>query len=101
MNVQPNYNRFPGPGDLPGDSSNPNSPDFNPPETVLNCPNETGTWLADNMADEVETAAIEAIGDFLTSFRDGYAKEKLLRQMLELADLCERSIQADEMGRAS
>lgn len=71
------------------------------PSSILDCPNETGTWLADNMADEVETAAIEAIGDFLTSFRDGYAKEKLLRQMLELADLCELAIQADEMGRAA
>ena len=28
MAAQPNYSRFPGPGDLPGDNTNPNSPDY-------------------------------------------------------------------------
>ena len=28
MSAQPNFNRFPGMGDLPGDSLNPNSPDY-------------------------------------------------------------------------
>lgn len=28
MNAQPNYQRMPGPGDLPGDNTNPNSPDY-------------------------------------------------------------------------
>jgi len=28
MSALPNYNRMPGPGDLPGDSKNPNSPDY-------------------------------------------------------------------------
>lgn len=28
MNAQPNYSRMPGPGDLPGDNTNPNSPDY-------------------------------------------------------------------------
>ncbi len=28
MNSRPDYSRMPGPGDLPGDSTNPNSPDY-------------------------------------------------------------------------
>lgn len=28
MNAVPNYNRFPGPGDLPGDNNHPNSPHY-------------------------------------------------------------------------
>ena len=28
MNARPDYSRMPGPGDLPGDSTNPNSPDY-------------------------------------------------------------------------
>ena len=32
MSAQPNYSSFPGPGDLSGDSRNPNSPDYVEPE---------------------------------------------------------------------
>lgn len=28
MNARPDYSRMPGPGDLPGDNTNPNSPDY-------------------------------------------------------------------------
>lgn len=92
MNTLPNFNRFPGPGDLPGDITNPNSPDYNQPPSVLDCPNETGTWLADNMAEPIQTRAIEIIGDFLAGPQDGFAVRGLQREFSELIRRCENAI---------
>ena len=91
-----NFNRFPGMGDLPGDNSNPNSPDYVQRESVLDCPNEIGTWLAENMAEEVQVAAIEILGDWLAGPRDGYAEAKFHRELMEFAKKCETAIERHE-----
>lgn len=96
MSARPNYARFPGMGDLPGDSSNPNSPDYVERESILDCPNETGTWLAEHMAEPIQTRAIEIIGDFLGGPRDNYAHRKMAREFAELSCLCEAAIRAFE-----
>lgn len=96
MNALPNFNRFPGPGDLPGDSSHPNSPDYVQASSVLDCPNETGTWLAENLADTIQTTVIELIGDFLAGPQDVYAVRKMQREFAELAYRCEDAIHAHE-----
>ena len=96
MNSCPNFARYPGMGDLPGDSTNPNSPDYVERESILDCPNETGTWLAENMAEPIQTRAIEIIGDFLAGPRDQFANARLLREVMDLAAKCEDAIRAFE-----
>lgn len=83
-------------GEIGDDGSHPNSPNFNPPPSVLDCPNETGTWLAENMADDVQTNALEIIGDFITSSMDGYAEAKAHRKLMELAARCRAAIEESE-----
>jgi hypothetical protein len=60
--------------------------------SILDCPNETGTWLAENMAEPIQTRAIEIIGDFLAGPRDQYANTRLLREVMQLAGVCEDAI---------
>lgn len=93
MNAQPKYPTK-GPGDLTG----PGDPQNEPLSTgsVLECPNETGTWLAENMAEELLSGAAEIIGDFITGFQDIYARNKLQRQIVELAQRCESAIRKAE-----
>lgn len=89
-------NRYPHPADMDPDATDPRSPHYDPPESILDCPNETGTWLSENMAEEVKTAAIEIIGDWLASPRDGYAEAKLHREMMEFAGKCDDAIRRFE-----
>lgn len=97
---QLNYSQFSGPGDLPGDPTHPNSPDYVERESILDCPNETGTWLAENRDDFIKENAIEIIGDFITSSMDGYAEAKAHRKLMELARKCRQAIQdAEESDR--
>lgn len=79
--------RFPHPADMPDVTGG-----SVPMPYVLRCPNRAGTWIDENMADEVQAAVCEALGDYLTSFRDEYDKAKLRRVMLELAHRCEDAI---------
>lgn len=70
-----------GPGDLPGDSRHPNSPDFVPDER------DTGEMLAESWTD-TDTEAVQAtMADYLDGPRDGYAKAKLWREIIERAEL--------------
>jgi hypothetical protein len=91
-----NYARFPGMGDLPGDNTNPNSPDYVERESILDCPNEAGTWLAENREEFILENAIEIIGDFITSSMDIYAQEKMKRKMVEAAMKCRQAIEDSE-----
>lgn len=79
-------------GEIGDDGSHPNSPNHIDPPSVLRCQNETGTWIAENMAEVIQTGAIEIIGDWLAGPRDGYAETKLHRELMELAEKCERQI---------
>lgn len=67
-------------------------PEKGEPSSVLDCPNETGTWLAENFADVVQTGALEIIGDWLAGPRDGYAEAKAHRELMELAKKCDKAI---------
>lgn len=96
MNAQPKYPTK-GPGDLTGPGDPQNEPEST--GSVLECPNETGTWLAENMAEELLTAAAEAIGDFITGYQDIYARNKLGREMEILAQRCEDAIRKAQEGR--
>ena len=60
--------------------------------SILDCPNETGTWLAENMAEPIQTRAIEIIGDFLAGPQDGFAVRGLQREFSELIRKCENAI---------
>lgn len=62
------------------------------PTSILDCPNETGTWLAENMAEPIQTRAIEIIGDFLAGPPDLYAVRKMQGEFSELAKKCENAI---------
>lgn len=84
------------PADMNPEPHNPRSPYYVEPASVLDCPNETGTWLAENMEEPITTAAIESIGDYLAGPRDNFAERKLLREMLELADTCGAAIAKHE-----
>ena len=96
MNAQPKY-----PTKGMGDLSGPGDPQNEPESTgsVLRCANETGTWLVENMAEELLTAAAEAIGDFITGYQDIYASNKFAREMKQLAQRCEDAIRKAEEGR--
>lgn len=67
-----------------------------PAPSILDCPNETGTWLAENMAEPIQTRAIEIIGDFLAGPQDVYAASKMEREFSEFAAKCEDAIRAFE-----
>jgi hypothetical protein len=73
-----------GPGDLPGDPRHPNSPDF--------VPDERETWevLAESWADHDTEAVQEIMADYLDGPREGYAKAKLWREIIERAELVVR-----------
>lgn len=56
MTALPNFNRFPGPGDLPGDNRNPNSPDYIEPaygEDEAECDVAAALIEADEVAELV------------------------------------------------
>lgn len=61
MNARPDYSRMPGPGDLPGDSSNPNSPSYVEPAFA--------EWEAmRNVADDMDAdERAEVLGDLADS----------------------------------
>jgi hypothetical protein len=74
---------------------------MSPPEddespSILDCPNETGTFLADYCADMIHERAIDMLADYLTGSRDGYAEAKLHRLIVDLAERCESAIETSE-----
>lgn len=87
-------------GEIGDDGSHPGSPNYREPDSVLDCPNETGTWLAEHMAETIQVNAIEIIGDWLTGPRDEYADRKAARQLMELAKRCDDAIhEVEEQDR--
>lgn len=66
MNARPDYSRMPGPGDLPGDNTNPNSPDYVEPafdesEAMCSAAQKMG-WddVAEILGDLADTAGLLA-----------------------------------------
>ncbi|KAF1692685.1 hypothetical protein [Pseudoxanthomonas koreensis] len=60
MATYPDYSRFPGPGDLPGDSSHPNSPDYSEPAFCMDDAIRNVASL-DGEAEELAAHLIEAL----------------------------------------
>lgn len=80
MSESPNFNRFPGPGDLTRHQlASEAAPDFG----------EVSDFLAEHMPDEIRDGATELLADYLSGMRDGYAEAKAHRQLMELAGRCD------------